>query len=121
MNTKYTKWFEETAADPIRRRAAICALSKQRIILICCALVTTAATIEMFFTATYSPNSPALLTISSALIWMGIVRIDARRQVFTLLEKFGRDASCLKPIKSLEQIAIGAVHSYVAVNVMNAA
>jgi hypothetical protein len=92
MNTKkYSQWFEETAADPVRRRAAIADLSKQRTILICCALVATAATVAMFFTATRSPNSPALLTISSALIWFGVVRIDAKRQVLTLLEKFSRD------------------------------
>jgi hypothetical protein len=91
MKTTYTKWFEETAADPVRRRAAIADLSKQRIILICCALASTAATIAMFFTATRSPNSPAVLTVSSALIWFGVVHIDARRQVLTLLEKFSRD------------------------------
>jgi len=91
MNSKYSKWFEETAADPVRRRAAIADFSKQRIILICCALVVTAATVATFFSATRSPNSPALLTISSALMWFGVVRIDARRQVLTLLEKFSRD------------------------------
>jgi hypothetical protein len=91
MNTKYNKWFEETAADPVRRRAAIADFTKQRAILICCSLVVTAATVAMFFTATRSPNSPALLTISSALMWFGVVRIDARRRVLTLVEKFSRD------------------------------
>jgi hypothetical protein len=90
MNTKYSKWFEETAADPVRRRAAIVDFSKQRNVLICCALVATTATVAMFFTTPRSPSSPALLTISSALMWFGVVRIDARRQVLTLLEKLSR-------------------------------
>jgi hypothetical protein len=91
MNTKYNKWFEETAADPIRRRAAITELSKRRIILFCCALVMTACAVAMFFTSTRSPNSPALLSFAAALSWIGVVRVDSKRQVLTLLEKFSRD------------------------------
>jgi hypothetical protein len=91
MNTKYNKWFEETAADPVRRRAAIADYSQQRTVLICCALVATAATVAMFFTATHSPNAPALLTFSAAMLWIVVIRIDSRRQVLTLVEKFSRD------------------------------
>ena len=91
MNTKYNKWFEETAADPVRRRAAIADFSKQRFILFCCALGMTACAVAMFFTTTRYPNSPSLLAVSAALTWIGFVRVDARRQVLTLLEKFCRD------------------------------
>ena len=91
MNTKYNKWFEETAADPVRRRAAITDLSKQRLILFCCALGMTACAGAMFFTSTRSPSSPALLSFAAALSWIGVVRVDSRRQVLTLLEKFSRD------------------------------
>ena len=92
MNTKYNKWFEETAADPIRRRAAITDLSKQRTILFCCALVMTGCAFTMFFTSTRSPNSPALLSFAAALLsWIGFIRVDSRRQVLTLLEKFSQD------------------------------
>jgi hypothetical protein len=91
MNTEYNKRFEETAADPVRRRAAIADFSKQRTLLICCALVATVATIAMFFTATRNPNSPPLLIISSALMLFGVVRLDAKLQILTLLEKFSRD------------------------------
>ena len=92
MNTKYKAWFEETAADPVRRRAAIADFTKQRALLICCALVASAAAAFMFFTSTRSPNSPALLTFSAAMIWIGVVRVDARRQALTLIDKlFSRD------------------------------
>jgi hypothetical protein len=91
MSTKYTKWFEETAADPVRRRAAIVDLSKQRTLLFCCTLVITACAVAMFFTPTRSPSSPSLLSVSAALSWIGVVRVDARRQVLALLEKFSRD------------------------------
>jgi hypothetical protein len=91
MNTKYKKWFEETAADPIRRRAAITDLSKQRIILFCCALVMTGCAVAMCFTTTRSPSSPALLSFAAAMSWVGVVRLDSKRQVLTLLEKFSRD------------------------------
>jgi len=91
MNTKYSKWFEETAADPVRRRAAIADYSQQRTVMICCALVASAAAVAMFFTATHSPKSPALLTFSAAMLWIIVVRIDSKHQVLTLLEKFSRD------------------------------
>jgi len=91
VNTKHDKWFEETAADPIRRRAAIADYSKQRMVLICCALVSTAAAIAMFFTPTHSPNSPALLAFSATMLWIIVVRVDSRRQILTMLEKFNQD------------------------------
>jgi len=89
MSTKYSKWFEETAADPVRRRAAIADLTQQRTIFGCIALFMTATVIASFFTS--SPKSYAALTFSAAMIWILTVRIDSRRQVLTLLEKFSRD------------------------------
>ena len=88
VNTKYDKWFEETAADPIRRQVAIAELSKQRLMLFCCALGITACAVFMFFTSTRSPSSPALLTVAAALSWIGVVRVDSKCKVLTLLEKF---------------------------------
>jgi hypothetical protein len=91
MNTKYNKWFEETAADPIRRRAAITDLSKQRIILFCCALVMTASAVTIFCSAPHNPKGEAAIAFAAALSWIGVVRVDSRRQVLTLLEKISRD------------------------------
>ena len=90
MNTKYNKWFEETAADPVRRRSAIADFSRQRAMLIGCALGVTAAAVAMFFTATRSPNSPALLACSAAMMWMLVVRIDSKRRVLTLIDTFAK-------------------------------
>jgi len=90
MNTKYNNWFKETAADPVRRRAAIGDYSRQRTVMICCALVASAAAVAMFFTATHSPKSPALLTFSAAMLWINVVRVDSRCQILTLLEKFSQ-------------------------------
>jgi len=91
MNTKYNKWFEETAADPVRRRTAITDLSKQRTILFCCALIVTGCAVGMCFTSTRSSISPTLLSFAAAMSWVGVFRVDSRRQVLTLLEKFNRD------------------------------
>jgi hypothetical protein len=92
MNTKYNKWFEETAADPVRRRAAIADLSQQRVILFCCALVITACAVATFFTALHSSQKgSAALSFAAAMSWIGVVRVDSKRQVLALLEKFSRD------------------------------
>ena len=91
MNTKYTKWFEETAADPVRRRAAITDFTKQRAMLFCCALGVTVCAFAMFFTSTHSPSSPVVLTFSAAMLWIIVVRIDSKRQVLTLIDKFVKD------------------------------
>jgi hypothetical protein len=91
MDTKYNKWFEETAADPVRRRAAIADFSKQRTILFCCALVMTACAAAICFTSTHSPSAPALLSFAAAMSWIGVFRVNSKRQILTLLEKFSRD------------------------------
>jgi Flp pilus assembly protein TadB len=91
MNTKYKKWFEETAADPDRRRAAITDFTKRRAMLFCCALGVTVCAIAMFFAATRSPSSPAVLTVSAALLWIIVVRVDSQRQVLTLIDKYAKD------------------------------
>ena len=90
MNAKYNKWFEAIAADPVRRRAAIADFTRQRAILFCCALAMTACAVAMCFTPVRSPGSPALLSFAAAMSWVGVVRVDSRRQVLTLLEKFSR-------------------------------
>jgi hypothetical protein len=95
MNTKYNKWFDETAA--------ITDYSKQRAIMICCALVASAAAIAMFFTSTQSPKSQPLLTFSAAMLWINVVWVDSRRQVLTLLEKFSQNE---KPAASNEDSSI---------------
>ena len=91
MFTKFNKWFDETAADPVRRHAAIAYFSKQRSILIGCALVVTACAATMFFTTTRSPSSPPLLVVSAALMWIIVMRVSCWRRVLTLIDKFSKD------------------------------
>jgi len=50
LKSKYSKFFEETSVDAVCRRAAIAQFSKQRTILVCCALVSTAAALVTFLT-----------------------------------------------------------------------
>jgi hypothetical protein len=89
MSTKYTKWFEETAADPTRRRAAISDYSKRRTILICCALVITGCAVATYFPALHSsPKGSAALTFAAALSWISCARVGSDLRTFRLLDRF---------------------------------
>ena len=87
MVTKYNKWFEMTAADPVLRREAIADYSKRRTILFCCALVSSACALMMWFTPTHNPNSPVLLGLSAALLWIVYSRIASHLWTLKMLDK----------------------------------
>jgi hypothetical protein len=92
MNTKYNKWFEETAADPTRRRAAISDYSKRRAILFCCALVVTGCAVAMFFTATRYPSSPVIESFAAFMSWIVVIRVSSSLRVLTLIDKLYKDS-----------------------------
>ena len=91
MNTKYKKWFEQAALDPVQRRVAIAGFTKQRAIFLCCAVVITVCDLMICLTSTHSSSSPALLAFSAVMIWFIFFRVDSQRRVLTLLEKFSQD------------------------------
>jgi hypothetical protein len=87
MFTKYNKWFEETAADPARRRAAIADFSKRRTILFCCALMSTICTLAMFFTSTNSLIQ-ALMCLSAFLSWFVVLSLGSDLRALKLVDRF---------------------------------
>jgi hypothetical protein len=88
MSTKYTKWFEETAADPTRRRAAISDYSKRRTILICCALVITGCAAATYFPTPHSLKGTAALTFAAAMSWISCARVGSNLRTLKLLDRF---------------------------------
>jgi sorbitol-specific phosphotransferase system component IIBC len=88
MFTKYNKWFEQTAADPTRRRAAIADFTKRRAILFCCALVITGSALAMFFTATRNPTSAVLESFAAFMSWITVISISSDLRVLQLLDQF---------------------------------
>jgi hypothetical protein len=99
MNTKYKKWFEQAALDPVHRRVAIAGFTKQRAILFCCAVVITVSDLMICLTPTQSPSSPALLAFSAVMVWFIFFRVDSQRRVLTLLDQFEKDRDA-KPAAS---------------------
>jgi hypothetical protein len=91
MFTKYTKWFEETAADPVRRRAAIADYSKRRTILICCALVATVCAFATFFPTPQSPKGTAALTFAAAMMWISCGSVGSNLRTLKMMDKFYKD------------------------------
>jgi hypothetical protein len=88
MNNKFNKWFEQTAADPARRRAAIADYTKYRVILFCCAVVITGCALDMFFTGTRHPSSVVVESFAACMSWIVVVRVSSTRRVLKLLDQF---------------------------------
>ena len=89
---QYRKWFEETAADPARRRVAIVDFTRRRAILFCCALVITGCALAMSVTTTHNPSSPVVESFAAFLSWIVVIRVSSDLRVLKLLERFsGRD------------------------------
>jgi hypothetical protein len=88
MSTKYTKWFEETAADPTRRRAAISTYSKRHILLICCALVMTGCALVTLFPTPQNPKATAALIFAAAMMWSSCARVGSDLRTLKLLDRF---------------------------------
>jgi len=92
MNTKFNKWFEQTATDPTRRHAAIADFTKRRAILFCCALVITAGALAMYFAGTRNSSSLILECFAAFMSWIVVIRIGSHLRILKLLEQFsGRD------------------------------
>jgi len=88
MNTKYTKWFEQTAADPARRRVAIADYTKRRAILFCCALIITGCAVAMAFTTTRHASSPVVESFAAFMSWIVVIRVSSDLRVLKLLDQF---------------------------------
>jgi lipopolysaccharide export LptBFGC system permease protein LptF len=91
MNTKFNKWFEQAAADPARRRAAIADFTRQRAILFSCAVVMTICALAMCLIPTRSPGTPTLAGFGAVMMWFIVFRVDSHRRVLTLLDRFSKD------------------------------
>jgi hypothetical protein len=90
MNTKFNQWFEQAAADPAQRRAAIAGFTRQRAIHFCCAVVITISALAFCFIPGHSP-APALIGFCATMQWYVFFRVDSHRRVLTLLDRFGKD------------------------------
>jgi hypothetical protein len=88
MKTEYAKWFEQVAADPIRRRAAISTLTKRRNIWFGCASVITLCALSMFFTSTHNRISPILESFAACMSWITFVLTNSNLRALKLLEQF---------------------------------
>jgi hypothetical protein len=97
MNTKFNQWFEQAAADPVRRHTAIANLTKQRTILFCSAIVVTSCVLLFCFTPTQSASTPALGGFGAVMTWFIFFRVDSHRRVLTLLDHFSKDRDA-KPL-----------------------
>jgi hypothetical protein len=92
VKTEHTKWFEQTAFDPDRRRAAIADLTKRRNIVFCCALVVTGCAFAMFLSHNANPKSPIVESFAAFMLWIPVIRWNSDLRVLKLLEQFpGRD------------------------------
>ncbi len=91
MNTKYHKWFAQAALNPTHRRTAIAGFTRQRAIILCCAIVITACDLMICLTPAHNPSSPALLAFSAVMMWCIFFRIDSQRRVLTLLDQLEKD------------------------------
>jgi len=96
MNTKLDKKLEPTAADPVRRRAAIAVLTRQRAMIFCSALVVTACALLMHFSHAQNPKSPMLIGLGAVLMWLVVFRIDFQRRALLLPDR-GDPAKDEKP------------------------
>jgi hypothetical protein len=87
MNTKYKRWFEQTAADPARRRVAIADFTKRRAIFFCCALIVTGCAVVMAFTATHHPSAPMVESFAAFMSWIVVIRVNSDLRVLKLLDQ----------------------------------
>jgi hypothetical protein len=88
MFTKYNKWFEQTAADPARRRAAIADFTRRRAILFCSALVITGGALAMFIMETRRPSAAVLESFAAFSSWMAVMSVSSDLRVLKLLDRF---------------------------------
>jgi|ERR1039457_2182458 hypothetical protein len=88
MNTKSNKWFEETAADPARRRAAIGDMSKRCTILFWCAMVISACVIISIFASNMSGKpGNSFLIFPAAVIWSIVFKVESDLRLLQVIER----------------------------------
>jgi hypothetical protein len=84
MFKKYDEQFERTAADPIRRRAAIGDLSRRRTILFWCALVISACAIVGSFSGR---SAMAGLCFAAAVQWSILFKFESELRLLRVIER----------------------------------
>lgn len=92
MFKRYDEQFDRTAADPLRRRAAIGDLSQRRTILFWCALVTTACALVVGACALVgrlSGNSAvaAALYFAAATHWSIVFKCESDLRLLSVIER----------------------------------
>ena len=90
MFTKFDKWFEETAADPARRRAAIADYSRRRIILFWCAVLSSVCAIAIFLVPSHHPGGEGMVGFLAAMMWIVGMKVDSDLRVLKMIDKFYR-------------------------------
>ena len=88
MNTKYNRWFEQTAADPALRRVAIAGFTKRRAILFCCASLITVCALAMSFSVTRSSISPVMESFAAFMSWIVVIKVSSDLRVLKLVDHF---------------------------------
>jgi hypothetical protein len=78
MNTKYKIWFEQTAADPARRRVAIADFTKRRIILFWCASTLTICALLILVVGTQHSAAEILPVVAASFSWIAAGRISSQ-------------------------------------------
>lgn len=92
MFTKYDEQFARTAADPIRREAAIRDLSHRRAILFWSALVTTACALVVVacsFVSHLSGNTAVAATLyfAAAVHWSLVFKFESELRLLRVIER----------------------------------
>jgi hypothetical protein len=92
MFKRYDEQFERTAADPLRRRAAIGDLSLRRTILFWCALVTTACALVVGACALVGRLSgssavAAALYFAAAVHWSSVFKFESELRLLRVIER----------------------------------
>jgi hypothetical protein len=72
MYTKDDKLFEQTAADPVSRRAAIAALSKRHTLIFWCAMVMSVCALA----ASWGGKASGLI-FSAAVVWSIVFKFES--------------------------------------------
>jgi threonine/homoserine/homoserine lactone efflux protein len=87
MFTKYDEEFSETAADPMRRLAAITDLTNRRTILFWCACVISLVTIASSFG---SKPAGGALALCAAIQWMLVFKFESDLRLLRVIDRLQR-------------------------------
>jgi len=87
MFTKHDEKFAETAADPVRRLAAITDLASRRTILFWCACVASFAAIASSFG---SKPAGGALAFCAAIQWMLVFKFESDLRLLRVIDRLQR-------------------------------